>query len=95
MHRPALERVVEILAMRGGAVDERCAGRGQGAGMADCRTGAVVVATGKRAPDIILVAGGDAEPDDVDQQILALSHRRGRERPRFQRRDFLRQRLGD
>ena len=50
MHRAALESVVEILAMRGGAVDEGGAGRAQGAGVADRRAGAVVVAAGERAP---------------------------------------------
>ena len=73
MHRPALEGIVEILAMRRGAVDERRAGGAQRARMADRRARAVVIEGGQRAPDIVLVARGDAQPDDVDQQVLALA----------------------
>ena len=43
MHRPALEGVVEILAMRRGAVDEGRPRRGQSAGVADHRARAVIV----------------------------------------------------
>ena len=67
MHRAALEGVVEILAMRGGAVDEGGAGRAQRAGMADRGARPVVVAAGERGLDVILVARGDAEAGDVDQ----------------------------
>ena len=77
MHRAALEGVVEILAVGGGAVDESGAGRAQRAGMADRRAGPVIVAAGERALDIVLVARGDAKPDDVDQQILAFRPHRG------------------
>ena len=49
MHRAALERVVEILAMRGGAVDESRACRSQRARVADRRAGAVIVAARQRA----------------------------------------------
>ena len=48
MHRAALEGVVEILAMRRGAVDEGGAGGAQRAGVADRRARPVVVA-GRRA----------------------------------------------
>ena len=48
MHRPALEGVVEILAVRRGAVDEGGAGRAQGARVADRGAGAVVVPAGER-----------------------------------------------
>ena len=48
MHRPALEGVVEILAMRRGAVDEGRAGGAQRARVADHRARAVVV-DGRRA----------------------------------------------
>ena len=72
VHRPALERVVEILAVRGGAVDQRGAGRAQRAGMADRGAGAIVVAAGERRLDVVLVARGEAETDHVDQQVLAL-----------------------
>ena len=53
MHRPALEGVVEILAMRGGAVDQRRAGRAQRAGVADHGAGTVVVAAGERRLDVV------------------------------------------
>ena len=43
MHRTALKGIVEILAMRRGAVDERGAGGGQRALMADGRAGTVIV----------------------------------------------------
>ena len=95
MHGTALKRVIKILAMRGSAVDEGRTGRGQRARMPDCRAGTVIVAAGKRARDVILVAGGNAEPDDVDQQILAFARRRGRKRARLQRDDLLRKRFGD
>ena len=60
MHRAALKRVVEILAMRGGAVDEGGARRSQRALVPDRRAGAVIVAAGQRASDVVLVARGDA-----------------------------------
>ena len=71
MDRPALECVVEILAMRGGAVDE---GRARGAQLACVPDGGAgpIIVTGRRARlNVVLIAGGDAEPNDVDQQILA------------------------
>ena len=73
MHRAALERVVKILAMRRGAVDEGRARGRQHAHMADRGANAVVVAALERARDIVLVARGDAETDDVDQQVLAFA----------------------
>ena len=60
MHGPALERVVEILAMRGGAVHESGAGRTQRALVPDRRAGAVVVAARQCAFDVVLIARGDA-----------------------------------
>ena len=48
MHRPALEGVVEILAVGRGAVDEGGAGRAHGARVADRGAGPVVV-PGRRA----------------------------------------------
>ena len=95
MHRAALKRVVKILAMRGGAVDEGSTGRRQRAGVADRGAGTVIVAAGKRAPDVVLVPRGDAEADDIDQQILAFARGRSRKRPRLQRDDLLRERFGD
>ena len=49
MHRPALKGVVEILAMRGGAVDESGARRVQRALVPDRRAGTVIVAACERA----------------------------------------------
>ena len=60
MDRAALEGVVEILAMRGRAVDESGARRIQRALVPDRRAGAVIVAARQRAFDIVLVARGDA-----------------------------------
>ncbi len=77
MHRAALEGVVEILAVNGGAVHQRRAGGAQGAGMADHGAGTVVVAAGERRLHIVFVAAGEAEADDVDGEVLALRpHRR-------------------
>ena len=44
-----------------------------GPGMADRGAAAVVVPAGERGLDVVLVARGDAEADDVDQQILAFA----------------------
>ncbi len=71
MHRPALEGVVEILAMGRGAVDERGTGRAQRAGMADRGARPVVVEAGERGLDVILIARGDTKPNHVHQQVLA------------------------
>ena len=89
MHRPALERVVEVLAMRRRAVDERRAGGAQGSGMADRRARAVVVPAGERGADVVLVARGEAKPHDVDSQILALLLQRRRQPRRIERGDAL------
>ena len=89
MHRAAFKRVVEILAMRGGAVDEGGARRSQRARVTDRRAWAVIVAARQRASDIVLVARGDAEADDIDQQILAFARGRRRQaRPASARRSF-------
>ena len=77
MHRTALEGVVEILAMRRGAVDEGGAGRGHGARVPDGRAGAVVLPAGERGLDVVGVAHGDAEAGDVDQEVLAGTPHRG------------------
>ena len=73
MHRAAFEGVVEILAMRGRAIDEGGAGGRQRARMADRRARTVIVEAGERAFDVVLVARGDAEAGDIDQQILAFA----------------------
>ena len=95
MHGATLERVVEILAMRGGAVDEGRARRGQHARMADRGAATVIVRAAEAAANIILVARGDTEPDHVDQQILAFARGRLRQAARFQRHDPLGKRLRD
>ena len=95
MHRAALEGVVEILAMRGGAVDEGGAGRAQRAGVADRRARPVVVAAGERGLDVVLVARGDAEAGDVDQQILAFAAHGGRQLAGIERGDARGKLLGD
>ena len=95
MDRPAFKGVVEILAMRRGAVDKGGACSGQRALVPDRGAGSVIVAALLRARDVILVARGDAEPDHVDQQILAFARGDGGKRARPQRDDLLRQRLRD
>ena len=95
MHRAAFKGIVKILAMRGRAVDESGARRVQRARVPDRRARPVIVAARERALDVVLVARGDAEPDDVDQQILAFARGRGRQRARLQRDDLFGQRFGD
>ena len=67
MDRAALERIVEILTVDGGAVDERRRGGGQCARVADRGARPVIVASRKRASHVIFVARGHREPDHVDQ----------------------------
>ena len=76
MDRTTFESIVEIFAMRGGAVDESGPCRRQRAPMADRRAGAIIVATCQRACDVVLIARRHAQSDHVDQQILAFA--RGR-----------------
>jgi hypothetical protein len=95
MHRAALKRVVKILAMCGGAVDEGGAGCVERARMPDRRARAVVVAAGERAADLVLVARGGAEADDIDQKVFAFARGCGRERTRLQSGNFRRQRFSD
>ena len=68
MHRAALEGVVEILAVRRGAVDEgRARARSARAyGRSRCR--ARPRPSRRARPDVVLVARGEAEADHVDQQ---------------------------
>ena len=61
--------------------------------MPDRGTRPVVIAAGHRALDVVLVARGDAEPDDVDQQIFAFLLDRGWQHIGAQRRDTLAQTL--
>ena len=87
MHRPALERVVEILAMGGGAVDESGAGGAKPAGVADRRARPVIVAGRKRRRHVILAARREAQADNVDRQIPAFHPHRGRNPRWIDRRD--------
>ena len=95
MHRPALEGIVEILAMGGGAIDESGAGAAQRAGVADRGAGAVVVETGKRGLDVVLVARGQTEAGDVDQKIFAFRAHRGGQLGHIEGDDAHRQLFGD
>ena len=72
MHRPALERVVEILAVHGSAIDEGGARSTQRARVPDGSAGSVIVPSRERGLDVVLVAGRDGEPDDVEGEVLAL-----------------------
>jgi hypothetical protein len=94
MYRPALEGVVKILAMSRGAVDESGARRRQRARMSDRGARTVIVAACERASYVVFVARGDAETDDVDQEILAFARSRRRKRT-LQRGDLRRQRFSD
>ena len=95
MHRAALEGVVEILAVRRGAVDERGARGAQRAPVADRGAGPVLVPAGERAADIVLVARGDAEADHIDQRLLAFLARGGGQLVGIDRSDALGQMLGN
>ena len=95
MHRTALESVVEILAMRRSTVDEGRACGVQGALMTDHRAWAAIVPARKRACDIILIARGHAQADDIDQQIFAFARGRRRQATCLQRHDLLSERFGD
>src|SRR6202022_4742010 len=95
MHRTTLESIVEIFTVRRDTVDKGSACGVQGALMADRSARSVIVPARKRASDVILVAGGDAQADHVDQQILAFARSRRRESARLQRNDFIGKRFGD
>src|SRR5262245_53015838 len=71
--RSALECVVKVFAMRRRPMDEGSAGSTESALMTYGCAWPFVVAAGKRAFYIILVARGDAKTHDVDQQILAFT----------------------
>ena len=95
MHRPAFEGVVEILAMRRGAVDEGGARRAHGARMPDCRAWSLLVEACERRLDVVLVARRDAKTGDVDQQILAFDANGGRQPRGIKRGNARCQLLGD
>src|SRR5262249_36399647 len=78
MDRPTSERLVNVCAMRRRTVDKGCAAGAESMRVTNGCAWPVVIATSERALNVILVAGGDAETDDVDQQVLAFStHREG------------------
>jgi hypothetical protein len=68
----ALEGIVKVLAMGGGAIDEGSAGSTEATRMADGRAQTIVVATGKSTLDIVLVARGYTKTHHVDQKLFAL-----------------------
>jgi len=75
VHRPALEGVVEVLAMRSGAVDQRGVGRRERRRVADRRARPAGVEPRHHRLHVVGAARGDAQADDVDQQLLhALAH---------------------
>ena len=77
MHRPALEGVVEVLAVGGRAVDEGRAGGAERPAVADGGGRAGIRPGGERGLHVVGAARDDAQADDVDQQPLAgISHRR-------------------
>ncbi len=95
MHRAALEGVVEIFAVGGRAVDERRSDGAERAPMADRGARAVVIASSKRARDIIEAARGQAEADHVDRQVLAFGPYRSRQPSRIDGRDALGKLVGN
>src|SRR4051812_7210962 len=95
MDGAAFERVVEILAMDGGAVDEGGTGRTHRPRVADRGADPSVIPRRQRRLDVILVAGGHAQANHIDQQILALAAHGGGQSRRIERRHFLCQDFGD
>src|SRR6516165_9635343 len=95
MYRAAFEGIVKILAVRSSAVDEGGARGGQCPHMADRSARTLVVNAGECALDVILVARGDTEAGDVDQQVLAFRAHARRQLLGVERGDTLGQKLGD
>src|SRR5262249_42595574 len=95
MHRTAFEGVVEVLPVRGRAVDEGGAGGAHAPPVADRGAGSLIVPARERRADVVLVARGETQPDHVNQQILALAAHLRRQPRGIERRDLVRQNLGD
>ena len=95
MNWAAFERIVEILAMDRGAVDQRRRRGGERARVPDRGARPVVVTRSDDAFHIIFVARGDGEADDVDQEFLAFAPHRRRQLRCVERGDLLRQRFGN
>ena len=70
VHRPAFERVVEILAVRGGAVHERRARGVERARMADRAAAARALPSGERRAHVVGPARGHAKTSHVDEELL-------------------------
>jgi hypothetical protein len=84
MGRSAFIRVIEIVAMRRGAVAQRRHPWATAACMTDRRALARLVGRRERGTHVVARARREAEPDDVDQQGIAdlLGGRRGTSRQR-------------
>ena len=96
MHGAALEGVVEVLAVRGGAVDEGGAGGGERRGMRRWPSpGPGSGQAAQRGGDVVGRAGCDAEADDVDQQALAGLADGGRQSCRIDGADAIGELFGD
>src|SRR5438105_11506667 len=70
VHRPAFERIVEVLAVRGHAVDEGGAGRVERTLVAERRAGTATVPARKRRAYVVGAPRGDAKAGDVDEELL-------------------------
>src|SRR5207248_3403270 len=82
VHRAAFERVVEILAVRGRAVDERGAGRVERARMGDCGTAACALPACDGRAYVVRPARGDAKTGHVYHELLRRLAEIGRRRAR-------------
>jgi hypothetical protein len=70
MDRCAFKRVVEILAMDGGAIDQRGRRNIEFALMAYCGARALAIAGGDSGLNVVLVPGGDHQPARIEQGSL-------------------------
>ena len=82
VHRAALERVVVVLAVRGGAVAQRGGSDVEAARMTDQRARSGLRRCAERRLHVVAVARGDAQARDVHQHGIAhrRQHRRGASR---------------
>jgi hypothetical protein len=78
MHGRALEGVVVVLAMGGGAVDQRRPRDVEAAAMAEGGAAPLFGPGPQRRPDIVLIARGDRQADMIQQRVAGgAPHRRG------------------
>ncbi len=68
MHRSALERVVVVLAVRRGAVDEGRVVGTETARVSERRAATFADCAGERGANVVGAAGRDRQTDDVEQQ---------------------------